>query len=98
MPPPLPPVPPPLCPPRWPQAAIFAGTWIGSITTTGSIIAYLKLDGRMPSKPLALPGKNLINAAAAGASVLSAVAFMNVRCGAPPTAHPPRRARGTSRP
>jgi NAD(P) transhydrogenase subunit beta len=37
------------------------GTAIGAITFTGSIIAFLKLDGRMSGKPILLPSRHLIN-------------------------------------
>jgi H+-translocating NAD(P) transhydrogenase subunit beta len=39
------------------------GTAIGAITFTGSIIAFLKLDGRMSGKPILLPSRHLINIA-----------------------------------
>ncbi|QRM56708.1 NAD(P)(+) transhydrogenase (Re/Si-specific) subunit beta [Sinorhizobium sp. BG8] len=39
------------------------GVAIGAITFTGSIIAFLKLDGRMSGKPILLPYRHLINAA-----------------------------------
>ncbi len=39
------------------------GVAIGAITFTGSIIAYLKLDGRMSGKPIMLPSRHVINAA-----------------------------------
>lgn len=39
------------------------GDLIGGITLTGSIIAYLKLDGKMSSTAWDLPGKNYINMA-----------------------------------
>src|SRR5215216_716469 len=39
------------------------GTAIGAITFTGSIIAFLKLDGRMSGKPIMLPSRHLINIA-----------------------------------
>ena len=38
--------------------------FIGAVTFTGSIVAFLKLSGRMSSKPLMLPGKNLLNVGA----------------------------------
>ena len=38
------------------------GVAIGAITFTGSIIAFLKLDGRMSGKPIMLPGRHSINA------------------------------------
>ncbi|WP_165248035.1 NAD(P)(+) transhydrogenase (Re/Si-specific) subunit beta [Adlercreutzia sp. ZJ141] len=37
---------------------------IGAVTFTGSIVAYLKLSGKMAGKPLMLPGRNALNAAA----------------------------------
>ena len=39
------------------------GVAIGAITFTGSIIAYLKLDGRMSGKPIMLPMRHVINLA-----------------------------------
>ncbi|PTM94298.1 NAD(P)(+) transhydrogenase (Re/Si-specific) subunit beta [Mycoplana dimorpha] len=39
------------------------GVAIGAITFTGSIIAFLKLDGRMSGKPIMLPSRHVINAA-----------------------------------
>jgi len=41
------------------------GVAIGAITFTGSIIAFLKLDGRMSGKPIALPMRHVINIALA---------------------------------
>jgi H+-translocating NAD(P) transhydrogenase subunit beta len=46
------------------------GVAIGAITFTGSIIAFLKLDGRMSGKPIMLPGRHVINAGLAAAIVL----------------------------
>ncbi|GAA2235527.1 Re/Si-specific NAD(P)(+) transhydrogenase subunit beta [Rarobacter faecitabidus] len=40
---------------------VFLGIFIGAITFTGSVIAYLKLSARMKSKPITLPGRNLLN-------------------------------------
>jgi len=37
------------------------GVAIGALTFTGSIIAFLKLDGRMSGKPILLPNRHLIN-------------------------------------
>jgi len=39
------------------------GTAIGAITFTGSVIAFLKLSGRMSGKPIILPGRHGINIA-----------------------------------
>jgi NAD(P) transhydrogenase len=54
----------------------FLASTIGAVTTTGSIIAYMKLDGRLPSKPLALPGREAINAGLLGTVVASGAAMM----------------------
>jgi NAD(P) transhydrogenase subunit beta len=39
------------------------GAAIGALTFTGSVIAFLKLDGRMSGKPIILPGRHYINIA-----------------------------------
>jgi NAD(P) transhydrogenase subunit beta len=46
------------------HAEIFIGVFIGAVTFTGSIVAYLKLSARISSKPLMLPGKNFLNVGA----------------------------------
>jgi NAD(P) transhydrogenase subunit beta len=35
---------------------VFVGIFIGAITFTGSIIAWGKLDGKVPSKPWSFKG------------------------------------------
>ncbi len=52
------------------------GVAIGAITFTGSIIAFLKLDGRMSGKPIMLPSRHLINIALAAILVLLVVLFV----------------------
>ena len=42
---------------------IFAGVFIGAITFTGSILAFLKLKGSVSGKPWTIPGRHLLNAA-----------------------------------
>lgn len=42
-------------------AEIFIGVCIGSVTFTGSVIAFLKLQGTIGGKPFLLPGRHLIN-------------------------------------
>jgi NAD(P) transhydrogenase subunit beta len=42
-------------------AEVFIGVCIGSITFTGSVIAFLKLRGTVGGKPFMLPGRHLIN-------------------------------------
>ena len=43
---------------------VFLGVFIGAVTFTGSVIAYLKLSAKMKSAPLTLPGRNWLNLAA----------------------------------
>src|SRR6266576_3363370 len=43
------------------------GVAIGAITFTGSVIAFLKLSGRMSGAPITLPGRHVINLALAAA-------------------------------
>ncbi|MCX7316314.1 MAG: NAD(P)(+) transhydrogenase (Re/Si-specific) subunit beta, partial [Hyphomicrobiales bacterium] len=52
------------------------GVAIGAITFTGSIIAFLKLDGRMSGRPIMLPQRHVINLALAGGLILLIVLFV----------------------
>jgi proton-translocating NAD(P)+ transhydrogenase subunit beta len=40
---------------------VFLGIFIGAITLTGSIVAFLKLSARIASRPLMLPGRHVMN-------------------------------------
>ncbi len=40
---------------------VIIGVFIGAVTFTGSVIAFLKLSARINSKPLVLPAKNWLN-------------------------------------
>ncbi|WP_460523232.1 Re/Si-specific NAD(P)(+) transhydrogenase subunit beta [Humibacter antri] len=40
---------------------VFIGVFIGGVTLTGSVVAFLKLSARISSRPLMLPGKNGLN-------------------------------------
>ena len=51
------------------------GAAIGALTFTGSIIAFLKLDGRMSGAPIMLPARHLINIALALAMLACIVLF-----------------------
>ncbi len=42
-------------------AEIFIGVCIGSITFTGSVIAFAKLQGTLSGKPLLIPGRHILN-------------------------------------
>ena len=52
------------------------GVAIGAITFTGSVIAFLKLDGRMSGKPIILPGRHVLNLALLAAIVLLVIALV----------------------
>jgi NAD(P) transhydrogenase subunit beta len=58
------------------HAELFIGVFIGAVTFTGSIVAYLKLSARIKSNPLMLPGHNLLNLGALAAFVALTVAFV----------------------
>jgi NAD(P) transhydrogenase subunit beta len=55
---------------------LFVGVFIGAVTFTGSIIAYLKLSAKIKSAPLVLPGHNILNLAALVAFFALTVAFV----------------------
>ncbi|KAJ6547646.1 PNTB-domain-containing protein [Mycena capillaripes] len=61
----------------------YLGVVIGGITFTGSIVAFLKLAGRMASRPLALPGKHLINSTLLGLNGLTMAGFLSMAPSAP---------------
>ena len=42
---------------------VFIGVFIGAVTFTGSVIAFLKLRGSIGGKPLMLPGRHMLNLA-----------------------------------
>lgn len=55
------------------------GVAIGAITFTGSIIAFLKLDGRMSGKPILLPMRHVVNAGLAIALVVLIVLLVTTQ-------------------
>jgi H+-translocating NAD(P) transhydrogenase subunit beta len=55
---------------------VFLGVLIGAVTFTGSVVAFLKLSGRISSAPLMLPGRNLLNLGALVASAALMVWFL----------------------
>ena len=58
------------------SAEVFIGVFIGAVTFTGSVVAFLKLSARIKSSPLMLPGKNALNLGALGAFVVLTVWFV----------------------
>src|SRR6478736_10355238 len=51
------------------------GVAIGAVTFTGSVIAFLKLSGRMSGKPITLPGRHFINLALAAGLIFFIYGF-----------------------
>ena len=51
------------------QVEVFLGVFIGAVTFTGSIVAYLKLSAKIGSAPLMLPGRHWMNLGILVASV-----------------------------
>jgi NAD(P) transhydrogenase subunit beta len=49
---------------------------VGSITFTGSVVAFLKLRGSVSGKPLLLPGRHVLNSIAFALSLALAVVFV----------------------
>jgi NAD(P) transhydrogenase subunit beta len=49
---------------------VYLGIFIGAVTFTGSLVACGKLDGRIDSKALTLPGRHWMNLAAVVAAVI----------------------------
>jgi NAD(P) transhydrogenase subunit beta len=46
------------------SAEVVIGVFIGGVTFTGSVVAFLKLSARISSRPMMLPGRNLLNVGA----------------------------------
>ncbi|MDT4827443.1 NAD(P) transhydrogenase subunit beta [compost metagenome] len=55
----------------------YLGILIGAVTFTGSIIAFLKLQGTMGGKPMLLPGRHVLNAGALVVCVWLGYAFLS---------------------
>ncbi|MGV3457033.1 NAD(P)(+) transhydrogenase (Re/Si-specific) subunit beta [Sphingomonas sp.] len=58
------------------------GVAIGAITFSGSVIAFLKLNGNMGGAPIMLPGRHVINLGTL-AAILGLIAFLTVELRAP---------------
>ena len=58
------------------RVELFLGVFIGSITFTGSVIAYGKLSGKVTSAATKLPGGHALNAGAALISILCLIWYL----------------------
>jgi H+-translocating NAD(P) transhydrogenase subunit beta len=61
---------------------IYVGAFIGTVTFSGSIVAFLKLQGTVSGKPLVLPARHLLNAVVLGACVVLGYRFVSAPDGA----------------
>ncbi len=59
------------------RVELVLGIWIGAVTFTGSVIAYGKLAGKVDTSANKLPGGHMLNAGAAGLSLLFAIMYMS---------------------
>mmetsp|Transcript_18830 Transcript_18830/g.26508 ORF Transcript_18830/g.26508 Transcript_18830/m.26508 type:complete len:500 (+) Transcript_18830:1-1500(+) len=57
-------------------ASIYLANVIGSVTTTGSLVAFGKLDGRLDSSPLSHPARDQINMGLGAATLGAGAVFM----------------------
>ena len=55
---------------------VAVGVFIGAVTFTGSIVAFLKLSARIKSAPLMLPGRNWLNLGAIGAFAVLTLVYV----------------------
>src|SRR5688572_25780161 len=55
---------------------IFIGVCIGAVTFTGSVIAFLKLQGTISGRPLLIPGRHFINLLMLAATIALGVLFV----------------------
>ncbi|MGY1637403.1 Re/Si-specific NAD(P)(+) transhydrogenase subunit beta [Geodermatophilus sp. SYSU D00742] len=58
------------------SAEVAIGVFVGAVTFTGSIVAFLKLSARIRSNPLMLPGRNWLNLGALVAFLALTVTFV----------------------
>jgi len=55
---------------------VFVDVWIGAITFTGSVLAFLKLRGSVSGRPTLLPARHFLNLAMVIASVVFATMYV----------------------
>lgn len=59
----------------------YMGVLIGGVTFTGSLVAFMKLAGRMSSTPKILPGRHVINSTLLASNVATMGAFLTMAPG-----------------
>ena len=65
---------------------IYLGILIGAVTFTGSVVAFGKLNGKIGSQPLLLPGRHFLNLGALVLSIIICFWFLGAGHGAGTTA------------
>ncbi|KAG6029144.1 hypothetical protein E4U41_000460 [Claviceps citrina] len=61
----------------------YLGVLIGGITFTGSLVAFMKLGGKMSSRPTILPGRHVINGGLLVTNMATMTAFITMAPGSP---------------
>ncbi|KAI0600470.1 NAD(P) transhydrogenase beta subunit [Biscogniauxia sp. FL1348] len=61
----------------------YFGVLIGGITFTGSIVAFMKLAGKMSSRPLTLPGRHVLNSGMLATNAATMGVFVTMAPGSP---------------
>ncbi len=62
-------------PPFGERIEVFVDVWIGAITTTGSVLAFLKLRGSVSGRPMLLPARHFLNLTMLIASIIAGVMY-----------------------
>ena len=62
--------------PKIHDVEVFVGVFIGAVTLTGSIVAYLKLSAKIKSAPLVLPARHWLNLGIIVAFVVMTVVYV----------------------
>src|SRR5512143_604725 len=65
------------------EVETFVGVFVGALTFTGSIVAFLKLQGLVGSRPLLLPARHWLNVLLVLAAAYLATRFVGAGAAAP---------------
>jgi NAD(P) transhydrogenase subunit beta len=57
------------------QIEIYIDVWIGAVTLTGSVLAFLKLRGSVSGKPMLLPARHALNLGMLTASIVFGILY-----------------------
>ncbi|MEI2774389.1 MAG: Re/Si-specific NAD(P)(+) transhydrogenase subunit beta [Tetrasphaera sp.] len=64
--------------PKVHDVEVFVGVFIGAVTLTGSIVAYLKLSAKIRSAPMMLPAHNMVNLGIIVAFIVMTVIYVAI--------------------